>query len=448
MKNATKNLVLSALLLSAAARLTAQAPAAASPASKEGSPSASFALVGATVHTVSGANIEHGVVLVQAGKIAAVGAAIPVPPGTRTIDVTGKQLYPGFVHPGTPLGLIEIGSVRGTNDTTEIGDNNANVRAEVAFNSDSILIPVAVAGGVLTVHVVPAGGVVNGTSAVLTLRGWNWQDMTLAAPVGMHLTYPRTAISERRFRTPSDEDFQKQKEKALKVLNELLDSAHAYKTAREAALARKGPNVEVNPQLEAMIPLLDGKMPLFLHAEEQTQIESALDWAKKQKLEHIILVTSEDAQYVGERLAKEKIPVILDGVLAMPNRRSEPYDAAYAAAARLHAAGVTVVIGDGGDASNARNLPFHAAMAAAFGLPKDVALRSVTLTAAEVLGIADRVGSIDTGKDATFFVSDGDPLEARSHIERVWIGGAEIDLTKNHQWELYQKYKNRPLPVK
>ncbi|MEO8505144.1 MAG: amidohydrolase family protein [Acidobacteriota bacterium] len=433
-----KAIALGALLLSAASDLRAADEI-----------SGSFALVGATVHTVSGPNIENGVVLVQGGKITAVGASVSVPSGVKTINLAGKHLYPGFVHPGTPLGLSEISSVRGTDDTTEVGDNNANIRAEVAVNSDSLLIPAAVAGGVLTAHVVPSGGIVSGTSAVITLKGWNWQDMTLAAPVGMHLTYPRIAIAQRRRRTPSDEDFQKQKEKALKALQDIFDSARAYKTAREAADSGGGPRVELNLQFEAMIPLLDGRMPLFLHADEQTQIESALDWVKKEKLTQVILESSEDAQYVAERLAKERIPVILDGVLAMPNRRGEPYDAAYAAAATLNAAGVKVAISDGGgDASNARNLPFHAAMAAAFGLPKDVALRSVTLTPAEILGVAAHVGSIDVGKDATFFVSDGDPLEARTHIERVWIGGTDIDLTKNHQWELYQKYKNRPLPAK
>jgi len=408
----------------------------------------SLALVGTRVHTVSGADIENGVVLVENGKITAVGTGLAIPAGATVVHLDGKQLYPGFVHPSTTLGLIEVSSVRGTNDTTEIGDDNANIRAEVAFNSDSLLLPVAIAGGVLTAHVVPQGGILNGTSAVMTLRGWNWQDMTLAAPVGMHLTYPRTTPGERRFSSPSAEDFQKQKEKALKALQDLFDSARAYKTARAAAAASKGPAVEVDPRLEAMIPVLDGKQPLFLHAEEETQISNALDWAKKEKLTRLVLVTGEDAQYLAARLAKEKIPVILDGVLAMPNRRSEAYDAAYAAAGVLHAAGVTVAIGDGADPSMARNLPFHAAMAAAFGLPKDVALRSVTLTPAEILGVADRVGSIDAGKDATFFVSDGDPLEARTHIERVWIAGQEIDLTKNHQWELYQKYKNRPRPAK
>ncbi len=408
-----------------------------------------LALVGATVHTVSGGDLPAGVVVIENGKIKAIGNDVAPPAGAKIVNLAGKHLYPGFVDGQSALGLVEIGSVRGTVDTTEIGDDNANIHAEVAFNSDSILIPVAVAGGVLTAHIVPDGGIVNGTSAVMTLCGWNWRDMTVASGVGMHLTYPRTTQGERRFGgQQSEEDFKKEKEKALKTLQDIFDGARAYQKARAAALGKTGPAVELDPRLEAMIPVLEGKMPLFVHADEQTQIESALDWARKEKLTRLVLVAGEDAQYLAERLAKEKIPVVLNGVLAMPNRRSEAYDAAYAAAGVLHAAGVQVAIATGDGPSMARNLPFHAGMAAAFGLPKDVALRSITLTPAEILGVADRVGSIAVGKDATLFSSDGDPLEARTHIERAWIAGAEMDLTRNHQWELYQKYKNRPLPAK
>ena len=408
-----------------------------------------LALVGATVHTVGAGDLAPGVVVVENGKITAVGRDLTPPAGAKVVDLAGKHLYPGFVDVQSTLGLVEVGSVRGTVDTTEIGEDNANIHAEVAFNSDSILIPVAIAGGVLTAHIVPDGGIVNGTSAVMTLRGWNWRDMTLASGVGMHLTYPRTAQGERRFGPPqSEEDFKKEKDKALKALQDIFDGARAYQKARAAVLAKQGPAVELDPRLEALIPLFEGKMPLFIHADEQTQIASALDWAKKEKLARVVLVAGEDAQYLAARLAADKIPVVLNGVLAMPNRRSEAYDAAYAAAGVLHAAGVQVAIATGDGASMARNLPFHAGMAAAFGLPKDVALRSITLTPAEILGVADRVGSIAVGRDATLFSSDGDALEARTRIERAWIAGAEMDLTRNHQWELYQKYKNRPLPAK
>lgn len=405
---------------------------------------ATTALVGATIHPVSGPEIAAGTLVIQDGKILALGAGLAPPASATVIDLRGKHLYPGFVHPGTPLGLVEIGSVRGTVDTTEVGDNNAGLRSEVAFNGDSQLLMPAIAGGVLTAHVALDGGVLSGTSAVMDLRGWNWRDMTLRAPVGMHLAYPRLA-KERG--SQSDDDFDKEKEKALKKLDELFDAAQAYDRARAAAEAKTGPALDVDPNFEALRAVVGNRLPLFIHALEKAQIDSALDWAKRRGLANLVLVTGADAQYAAARLAREKVPVILDGVLDVPRRQWEPYDSVYAAAAALDAAGVTFAIGDGGDAANARNLPFHAAMAAAFGLSKEAALRSVTLLPAQILGVADRLGSLEPGKNATLFVSDGDPLEIRSHIERVWIDGVEIDLGGNRQYQLYRKYDERPAPT-
>lgn len=410
-----------------------------------------LALRGGTVHPVSGPTIENAVVVVEDGKITAVAPATAeatdttVPAEAISIDFTGKDLYPGFIHPASVLGLIEIGSVRGPRDVGEIGDNNAHHRAEVAFNADSLLLPPTMAGGVLTAHVVPRGGVIGGTSALMRLDGWNWEGMTHTAPVGMHIEFP----SPGRRSDASDEELEEQKEKALATLNETFDAARAYAKARRAATAGSGPAFDIDPRLEALIPVLDGNLPLYLWAREKDQIDVALEWAEEMEFGNIVLVAGQDAQYAAKDLAKADVPVILAGVLALPERQWEPYDSAYAAAARLHEAGVRFCIADSASAfgaSNARNLPFHAAMAAAFGLPKDVALRSVTLSVAEILGVDDRLGSIDVGKDATFMITDGDPLEIMTQIERVWIEGREIDLSNHHQRRLYEKYRNRPRP--
>ncbi len=405
------------------------------------------ALTGATLHPVSGPVIENGVLLVEDGKISGLGAGLAIPADARRVDLSGKHVYPSFIHPYSALGLIEIGSVRGTVDTTEIGDVNANVRAEVAFHADSQLLPVAISGGVLVANVAPRGGLFHGTSALMRLEGWNWEDMTLAAPTGMHLDFPDMLPPSRGFRQRSQEEVDKEKERALKFLNETMADARAYDKARRAAAAGEAPAVEFHPQLEALRPLLAGELPLFLHAEEKLQIEAALDWAEEQELANLVLVTGPDSRYLTDRLLEQEVPVILNGVLRRPSRSWEPYDAAYAAAARLHEAGVRFCIGDGGSsfgAANARNLPFHAAMAAAFGLPRDVALRSVTLSAAEILGVADRLGSLEPGKDATFIVTDGDPLEILTRIEGAWLEGREIDLSQDRQRRLYEKYRNRP----
>lgn len=399
-------------------------------------------LVGATIHPVSAEAIVDGILIVDGDRIVAMGADLEIPPGATVVDVTGKHIYPSLVHSHSTLGLTEIDSVRGTRDTHEIGSLNANIRAEVAFNADSQLLPVAASGGVLVANVVPQGGVFTGTSAVMRMSGWNWEDMTARAGTGMHLRFPEFRAGS-RFRRRSQEEIDKAKDEAMKLIDETIADARAYDRAKQAAAEGLGPAVATDSNLEALLPVLSGELRLFIHAGEKTQIEGALDWAEKNSLTNIALVAGPDAQYVGERLAATGIPVVLDGVLRNPPRDWEPYDAAYAAAARLHEAGVRFAISDGGGASDARNLPFHAAMAAAFGLPQEVALESVTLAAAEILGVADRYGSLEVGKEATFIVTNGDPLEIRSRVERAWLGGLELDL-HDRQKQLFERYDDRP----
>ncbi len=407
------------------------------------------AYVGATVHPVSSPPIENATLLVEDGQITGVGSDLEIPAGAETVDLAGRHLYPGFVHPLSVLGLTEISSVRGTRDYSEIGDVNSDVRAEVAFNADSELLPVAMSGGILTAHVVPTGGVFRGTSAAIRLEGWNWEDMTLSSSVGAHLEYPRLRPPSRGSDPPSEKEIKERKDEALKIITSTLDDARAYLKAIAAADSGSGPRPSFDAKLAALAPVLAGDMSLFLYADEREQIESALDWARDEEFSDVILVTGPDAAYLADRLAEDNIRVLLNGVHRLPERSWEPYDTPFTAAKRLHDAGVEFCIGDGGGgfkAPNVRNLPFHAATAAAFGLPKDVALRSITLSAAEFLGIEDRVGSLEVGKDATFIATNGDPLEVKTRILRAWIGGDEIDFSLDRQRRLYRKYLNRPQP--
>jgi imidazolonepropionase-like amidohydrolase len=401
---------------------------------------------GGTVHPISGPPIENGMLVVEDGHIVAVGPSAPPAQAAGVVDMHGKHIYPGFVHPLSALGLVEVGSVRGTVDTREVGDLNPDLRVERAFHADSELLPVAMSGGVLTALVAPQGGLVRGRSAVMRLAGWNWEEMTLAAPAAMHLSLPRfqprngDAGSEERERVASE------KREALRLIDELFGAAAGYRRAVEAGERGEAERPVHRPDLEALLPVLSGELPLFIHAREHSQIEHALDWAKEQGLPRFVLVGGADLARHAERLAREQVPVVLDGVLDLPPRRWEPYDTAFTAAARLHRAGVRFCIGDGGGAANARNLPFEAAMAAAFGLPRDEALRSVTLSAAEILGAADHVGSLEPGKEATFIVTDGDPLEILTTIERVFVRGREIDPSGDRQRRLYERYRARPTP--
>jgi len=318
-------------------------------------------------------------------------------------------------------------------DNTEMGAINAALRVEVAFNHDSALLPVNIAGGILTTHTVPSGGLIRGTSAVMNMEGWSWEDMTIKAPAGMHINFPAGAAGD-----GENDD--------LKKIESVLDAAQDWHKAMQAFEAGNAPRPARNAQLEALVPLLEGEMPLFLYAGKEKEIKAALDWAEDRELERVILVGGPDLQYVAGRLAADGIPVILNGVYSMPTRRWEAYDMAYVAAGKLFEAGVKFAIGDGGGgfgATNARNLPFHAGSAAAFGLPKDAALKSVTLWPAEILGVDDHLGSLAAGKRASLIVTSGDPLEPMTQIQRVWIDGEEYDLGRSKHRQLFERYKGR-----
>lgn len=410
--------------------------------------SGTFVIENAALHPVATGDLARGAIWVEGGRIRALGARVDAPAEVPRIDAGGRHLYPGFVHPWSTLGLVEIGSVRGTVDTREVGEHNANLRAETAFNGDSQAVAPAVSGGVLTVHIAAEGGLFNGSSAVMTLGGWNWQDMTLRAPAGFVVTWPDLVRPQGQGPGGriAPEDFERQRDEQLRLLRETWERARAYDAARSAEKNGRGPRVPIDPVLEAFRGNFDPRAarPIFVRATDRAQIQAALDWIREQKIAPAVLVAGAEAAGFAERLAKEKVAVILDGVLNLPARSEQPYDAAYSAAAKLQAAGVRFAIGDGDGPSNARNLPFHAAMAAAFGLAPSAALRSVTLSAAEIVGVADQLGSLEPGKRATFFLASGDPLDIRSTVERVWIAGSEVDLSLDRQRQLYQRYDRRP----
>jgi hypothetical protein len=288
------------------------------------------ALVGATVHTVSGADIPNGVVLVRGGKIAAVGAGLSVPADATRVDLSGKHLYPGMIDANTSLGLVEIGSVKGSVDTAETGRINPDVHVEVAFHPASESIPVTRANGVLLANVVPGGGYLRGTSALMQLDGWTWEEMVEKAPVGMHMSWPRTATPVHGYEAKkSEDDLRKEKIEALKDLDKAVESARAYMKAKDAAGKGDGPRLDVDTRWESMIPLVTGKMPLIVDADNVQQIEDAIAWGEKNKIS-IVILGGRDAWRVTELLVKKHVPVILGPTLAVPAREDEPYDAAYA----------------------------------------------------------------------------------------------------------------------
>ncbi len=401
------------------------------------------AFTGGTVHPVTGPAIAGGTVVVTDGKITAVGAGISPPAGATVVPCEGKHVYPGLISAFTILGLTEVGSVLGTNDQNEIGNVNPNIRAEVQINPESDLIPVTRVNGITTALSVPRGGAISGTSALIHLDGWTQEDMTVAKPVGLHVNWPSLSINRAWWETRSEEDQKKAREEAVQAIRDAFEDARAYWKARGAEGKAGIPRHDRDVKWDAMGRALRGEIPVMFHADALNQIRSVLRFVDEQKLPKVILVGAEDAWRVAEELKARDIAVITGEPLALPRRGYEPYDTGMSAAAKLHAAGVRFCISDGGGSTNARNLGHEAAMAAAFGLPRDEALKSVTLYPAQILGVGDRLGSIEPGKVADLIITDGDPLEITTRIEQVYINGKPTSMETRHT-RLFKKYDSRP----
>ena len=392
----------------------------------------------ADVYPVSRAVLVDTAVLIEVGKIKAIGAQALAQAGSATrIDATGLRLYPGLISANSSLGLIEIEAVRATVDTAEVGAVNPNARAQIAVHADSDLLPVARAGGVLTALSVPRGNLIAGQSALINLSGWNYEEMTVKPAVAMHIYWPSTRLPD-WLPKPAIEQALKAAAENLRVLDASFAEAIAYR-AKQAL-----PQATQDLRLEALQPVLSGDLPLFIHANELTQIRGALTFAAKYKLK-VTLVGALDAWRVADELKAANVQVILGSPFNLPMRRSESYDVLYSAAAKLHAAGVKIAIaGDGGgmDASLEKNIAYLAAQAAAFGLAPAQALRAITLSAAEILGVSDRLGSIDVGKDANLILVRGDILEITSPIQRIFIAGIDTPMSSRHS-KLCERYQGR-----
>ena len=438
-----------------------------------------IALVGGTVYPVNGAPIENGVVVFAEGKITAVGpqGQVEIPEGAEQIDCTGKRVYPGLFDAADQLGVTEIGSVAVTQDSRETGNVNPNAQVHVSVNPDSELIPTTRANGVLLAHVLPESGLVSGQAAIIQLDGWTWEDLTLAAPTGMVVSWPSMTPRGGRFGQESTpEEQSRERADALRAIEDLFDQAHRYKLALEAAgmdapataqVARSVPvvtadgdistqgqaNAQANGQegrmappaydakLEAMVAVLGGEIPLIVNANDAAQIQSAVAFAKRRGLK-IVINGAREAGKVAEFLAEHQVPVIIHGTQRLPSGRDEAYDEAYSLPARLHEAGVPFALTQDREPAFVRNLPYHAGNAIAFGLSEEAALKSITLAPAEILGVADRVGSLETGKDATLIVADGDIFETPTHVTHAWVQGRAVDLSSKHT-RLNEKYKQR-----
>lgn len=395
-------------------------------------------IIGGTVHVGNGQVIENATIQIADGKIVRVGTNIPVPKtaDVKVVDATGKQVYPGLILPSSDIGLKEIsGAVRGSNDYSELGDINPNVRSIAAYNTDSKFINPLRSMGVLFTSVAPQGSLITGTSSVVQLDAWNWEDALYAADNGMHVNMPSFIVRTRRRQGgQGDGD-------PLKEAFEKVETVKTYFTDAKAYLAEKT-HEATNLKLEAAKPLFEKKQKLFVHADEVKQMLLAIDFAKEFGFDVVIVGGSESFQ-IANLLKANNIAVILSQEHELPTSDDDDVDQPYKTPATLQKAGVLFALNDADANTRYRNLAYNAGTAAAYGLSKEEALSAVTLNAAKILGIDDRTGSLEIGKDANIVISEGDILDMKSSlVTAAFIQGRSIVLD-DKQKQLSERYKQK-----
>jgi imidazolonepropionase-like amidohydrolase len=403
-----------------------------------------FAIMNARIVTVSGAVIENGTVLIQDGKIAAVGANLSVPGNAEKIDGKGLSVYPGMIDAGTNLGLAEIPlGANATMDLVEAGDMNANAKAISGINPHSSHINVTRVNGITTVLSFPAGGVISGQAAVINLWGSTQAEMAVVPTFGLFVNFPRIATFA-GFGQPQLEfsEAVKRRDQRLDELKKIFKDAESYGRVRDAYGKDKSlPAPQTDLKLEAMVPYVRGEKPVIFNAERERDIRGVIKFVEETKVKGIIL-GGQEAWKAADGLKKNNIAVIYTNIYNLPVRDDDSYDYLFEAPAKLRQAGVNFAISTGNDGAEVRDLPYHAGIAGAYGLSKDDALKAVTLYPAQILGISDRLGSIETGKIANIVVTDGDLLEPRTNVKYLFINGRLIPLTSRHT-ELYEQFKDR-----
>ena len=401
-----------------------------------------FLLTNATIHTITKGDITNGQVLIKDGRIVEVGSDLSAK-DAEVIDCKGGHIYPGFIDGGTQLGLSEVGSVSLTQDYNEIGDIIPHMEALTAVNPNAVAIPVTRVNGITSALVVPSGGTFPGTAALINLHGYTPNQM-YAGFKGVVMNFPSTGRRGRRDRR-SEEDIKKDLEKATKKINEIWTALALYSKI-DSALSSEGRVIEdYKPELDALLPVYRGELPLLIEVNRDKDIEAALAWIEEHNVRAILTGVSEGWR-VAEKIAEAGIPVITGPVLSLPSRSNFRYDAAYANAAKMQQAGVKLALRTN-DSENVRNLPFNAGFAAAYGLGREEALKAITINPAEIMGIDQDYGSIEAGKVANLFVSTGDPFEMKSRINHLFINGWKVPIESRHTL-LYDEFLDRQPALK
>ena len=400
------------------------------------------ALRGATIHTVTNGVIENGTILFENGVITAIGTDVAIPAGTRVVDVSGKHIYPGLIDAYSTVGISEIGAVGVSSDVNELGDFNPNIRADVAVNAESRHIGTSRSAGVLVTLTTPGGGLISGMSSAMSLEGWDWEEMSMKSAAALNVNWPNPNPrgrgrrgGGRGGRGGADGPPPTYAEQ-VQQLKDFFAEARAYRDATAA-----GEEVRTDSRYAAMIPAIDGEIPVVVSADGAAQINDAITWAQEEGL-RLVIRGGGDAIHVADRLVANEIPVILTSTMAAPGRDYEGYDGAYSMPAHLYEAGVKFAISGGSGTLYTNRLPWEAGVAVAFGLPEEEALKAVTINAAEFMGISDLVGSLEPGKQATLLITTGTPLDMTSDIEQTYIQGREIDMMDIQKF-FFEKYMQK-----
>ncbi|MEL7834704.1 amidohydrolase family protein [Fodinibius sp. Rm-B-1B1-1] len=400
-----------------------------------------FAITNATVHTVTDGTIDNGTVLIDGEKIVSVGTSVSIPQGYNRIDAGGKHVYPGFIDSGTQLGLQEIGAVAVTNDQAELGDFNPHVRAFTAINPSSVSIPVTRVNGVTNVISLPVSGRIAGKATLIDLYGYSPDSMAVTPNAGLHLNWPSSQKGG-WWDDRTEEEVQKEYEQDLKKLKDFVSRAAFYDkmmTDFEENPENKD-QPDKNKRMQAMREVVNGEVPVVISVDAKQDILNAIEWTKEHPEMEFILAGVRDGWRVAEEIADAGLPCLVS-TLYTPNRDYDNYQRPYQNPAKLHEAGVKVAIATGG-VENVRNAPYHAGFAANYGLGTEEALKAITINAAEIFGVADKLGSIEEGKQANLFIAEGDPFEPMNHITDVFIRGNKIPMVSRHI-QLYDQYLDR-----
>ncbi len=404
-----------------------------------------YLIKNATIIPVEGNPLENADLLIEDGKIAAMGDEIPAPDGTKIIDASGMFVYPGFIDAHTHLGLSEVSAITSTVDIREMGKENPELKVAWAINPHSVHFKISRINGTTTALVAPSGGTYPGMSALVKMDGWTIDEMLVKEVATSFINFPMSPRPTRGARMgPQTQSKVDVTAKLVEKIQEYLNEVRHYLKLRKQGV--EDPNIiapDLNPKYEALAPVLDGTLPVIISVEKAKDIELAIKFVQEEKIKAIFRGCVQGGK-VADRIKEAGIPVIIDDLYRGPLEPEDGYDAPFCNVGELVKAGVQICFSTGHDPALGKDLTYHAARAVAFGLDRDEAIKALTINPSQIFGIDDRVGSLKVGKDADLFITTGDPLDLRSEVKHLFINGKDMDL--GNWWEtLYDTWKKRPI---